>query len=104
MNDVLHLSLSALAGLALGFFFFGGLWWTVRKVLSTPRPAAWLLGGGLLRMGITMAGFYLVADGHWQRLLACLTGFFVARLAVTWLTRISESRQAVATAEPGRAP
>jgi len=36
-------------------------------------------------MGFVITGFYLVSDGHWQRLLVCLLGFFVARLLITVL-------------------
>lgn len=104
MSETLHLSLSAVAGLALGVFFFGGLWLTVRKVVSSQRHAAWLLVGGLLRMGVALSGFYVVAGGQWQRLLACLAGFFIARLAVTWLTRIPASLETAPAAESGRAP
>jgi F1F0 ATPase subunit 2 len=32
-----------------------------------------------------LAGFYYVADGHWQRLLACALGFVTAKLVVTRL-------------------
>jgi F1F0 ATPase subunit 2 len=35
-------------------------------------------------MGITIAGFFLVSAGHWQRLLLCLIGFTMARLFLTW--------------------
>ena len=37
-------------------------------------------------MSLALAGFYFVAGGHWQRLLACLLGFVIARLIVTRLT------------------
>lgn len=87
MNETLPLILSAVAGVLLGVIFFGGLWWTVRRGAVSPRPAWWFLGSALLRMGIALTGFYLVADGHWQRLLACLIGFILARLLVTRLTR-----------------
>lgn len=87
MNDLLSMMLSFAAGLLLGAFFFGGLWWTIRKGLSSPRPALLFLGSAVLRMGVVVAGFYFVSNGQWQRLLACLSGFIIARLAVTWLTR-----------------
>ena len=87
MNETLMLAASGMAGLGLGGIFFGGLWWTVRRGLASPRPVLWFLGGTLLRRGIVMAGFYGVADGRWQRLLMCLLGFVVARQIVTWLTR-----------------
>ena len=89
MNDVLPLALAGVAGLFLGAMFFGGLWWTVRKGVSSPRPALWFFGSLLLRMSLALAGFYFVGRGHWERLLACLLGFVMARLVVTWLTRPS---------------
>jgi F1F0 ATPase subunit 2 len=73
------------AGLVLGVFFFGGLWWTVRKGLSSAQPALWFLFSLLLRIALTLAGFYLVAAGDWRRLLACLAGFIAARFLVTHL-------------------
>ena len=80
MNETLILLLAWMAGGALGAIFFGGLWWTVRKGVSSPRPALWFLGSLLLRMSIALAGFYFVGRGHWERLLLCLLGFVMARL------------------------
>ncbi|OYW77491.1 MAG: hypothetical protein B7Z37_03840 [Verrucomicrobia bacterium 12-59-8] len=87
MNDLLSMMLSFAAGLLLGAVFFGGLWWTIRKGLNSPRPALLFLGSALLRMSVVVVGFYLVSNGQWQRLLVCMAGFISARLAVTWLTR-----------------
>lgn len=86
-NDLLSLILPCAAGVLLGAMFFGGLWWTVRKGLSSKRPALWFLVSQLLRTSLTLAGFYLIADGHWERLLACLVGFISARFLVARLTR-----------------
>ena len=85
MYEWLTLALVLAAGLILGAFFFGGLWWTVRMGVASKRPVLWFLGSLLLRTAIVVAGFYLLGDGHWQRLLACLCGFVVARFIVTWL-------------------
>ena len=90
MNETLTLVLAWMAGGALGVMFFGSLWWTVRKGVLSKRPALWFLGSLLLRMSIALAGFYLVMGGHWERLLACLLGFVMARLIVTRLTRAME--------------
>ena len=35
MNEFLILAVALAAGLLLGAFFFGGLWWTVRKGASS---------------------------------------------------------------------
>ena len=104
MNEALTLLLVLGAGGALGTIFFGGLWWTVRKGVSSPRPALWFLGSLSLRMTIVLVGFYLVAGHHWERLLLCLLGFILARLVVTWLTGGSGNSQAPSTQEAGHAP
>ena len=88
MNDWSYLMLDCLAGMLLGFVFFGGLWLTVRKFMTTPHQALWLLGSAMIRMSITLAGFYFVSDGKWTRLISCLVGFIIARLTVTRLSRV----------------
>jgi F1F0 ATPase subunit 2 len=87
MNEPMMLGLAWTAGLLLGAIFFGGLWWTVRKGVSSAQPVFWFLGSLFLRMSVALAGFYFVGRGHWERLVACLVGFVIARLVVTWLTR-----------------
>ena len=76
------------AGLVLGLMFYGGLWWTVRHAADFRRPALTLLGSALLRMAAVLGGFYAVAGGEWSRILLCLLGLLIARLAVTWATRL----------------
>jgi F1F0 ATPase subunit 2 len=87
MNDTVILILVGAAGVVLGAFFFGGLWWTVRRGVVSSQPALWFLGSALLRTAITLAGFYFVAGGQWQRLVSCLVGFLAARIVVTLLSR-----------------
>lgn len=86
MNELLNLAPAMAAGVLLGVMFFGGLWWTVRKGFSARQPALWFLGSLLLRMSIALTGFYVVSGGHWERLLVCLLGFFLARLILMRLT------------------
>ncbi len=90
MNETLSLALALVTGVLLGAIFFGGLWWTVQKGVSSKRPALWFFGSLLLRTSIALAGFYFIARGHWERLLVCLLGFVMARLIVTRLTRAAE--------------
>ena len=89
MNEAWNWVLAAVAGLLLGAVFFGGLWWTVRRGVASTRPVSWFAGSLLLRMGIALAGLYVVGHGQWQRLLSCLLGFIVARFVVMWATRPS---------------
>jgi F1F0 ATPase subunit 2 len=94
MNEPLTLVLAWVAGGLLGAIFFGGLWWTVRKGMSSKQPALWFLGSLLLRMTIVLAGFYVTAVGHWERFLVCSLGFILARPVVTWLTRPAQPSRA----------
>ncbi len=87
MNELLDLIPPLAAGVVLGAIFFGGLWWTIRQGLSSQRPALLFLASMLLRSSLAVSGFYFVARGHWEKLLACLLGFLMARLIVTLLTR-----------------
>ncbi len=98
------LVLAALAGVALGAIFFGGLWYTARRGAASPWPALWFFGSLLLRMAITLPGFYVAAGGHWERMLACLLGFLVARATVTRLTRPRLDSKARVPKEARHAP
>lgn len=86
MNEALTLAPAMVTGVLIGLLFYGGLWWTVRKGFSSKQPALWFFGSLLLRMSIALAGFYVVSGGHWERLLVCLFGFFLARFIVTRFT------------------
>jgi F1F0 ATPase subunit 2 len=79
--------LALVTGISLGAMFFGGLWWTVQKAVSSKQPALWFLGSLLLRTTLALAGFYLVGRGNWMRLPICLAGFIAARLMVTRYNR-----------------
>ena len=104
MNETLLLILAGVAGAALGAIFFGGLWWTVRKGVSSPRPALWFFGSLLARISIVMAGFYFVGSGQWERLVAALLGFIVARLIVMRLTRVPVENHNSRAKEASHAP
>ena len=104
MNETLMMALAWVFGAVLGVVFFGGLWWTIRKSLYSKRPALWIFGSLLLRMGIVAAGFYLFSERHWERLLLCLLGFIAARFAVIRLTRPWGQNQTRPAQEANHAP
>lgn len=87
MNEAFSLALAWVVGVLLGAVFFGGLWWTVRRGVSSKNPALWFIGSTLLRVSIVLAGFYFVSGSHWDRLLVCLLGFVIARFVITRFTR-----------------
>jgi len=87
VSSAFYLVAALLTGMALGAIFFGGLWWTVRKAVASDRAALWFLFSMLLRSAIVMLGFYFMMGDSWQKLLAGLLGFTIARLLVMRLTR-----------------
>jgi len=104
MNNYFILAFALVAGLVLGAIFFGGLWWTVRHGVSSKHPALWFLGSMVVRMSIVLAGFYFVGRGDWQRLVACLAGFIIARFIVMRLTRTRIETTTSISKEASHAP
>ncbi len=88
-NELIMTSaLALITGFILGVIFFGGLWWTIQKALTSNNPTAWFLCSLLLRTAITLFGFYLIGHGHLDRLLISLLGFVIARFTVSRFTRV----------------
>ena len=104
MNNAFALLLAGLAGGLTGVLFFGGLWWSLRRALASPRPALWFVASLLLRSGVTVTVFALVGMGDWQRLLACLVGFWVARQGVMRVTAPGTTASPVVNLESSHAP
>ena len=83
MSETLMILSAGVAGIGLGVLFFGGLWLTVKRCVSAQRPGLLAFVSLIVRMGVILAGFYVVAGAQWQRMLACLVGFVVARFLAT---------------------
>jgi F1F0 ATPase subunit 2 len=79
MTNTPYLLIAFLTGAGIGVFYFGGLWWTVRRLPASRRPGLWTLGSFFVRTGFSLFGFYLVMGGHWERLLISLVGFVLMR-------------------------
>ena len=93
MSEITGILSAVLAGVLLGVLFFGGLWWTVRKTLSSPQAALWFSGSFLARTAVTLTGFYFAAQGDWRRMAGCVAGFLGARLLVVRFTRLKAGAQ-----------
>jgi F1F0 ATPase subunit 2 len=75
----LGLVLSLAAGGGLGLVYFGSLWLTVRRLPTAQHPALLTLGSFVARTAVILIGLYIVMGGRWERLLASLVGFVLAR-------------------------
>lgn len=101
MNEVMMIILAFVAGIALGFLFFGGLWLTVRIGTDSKIPALWFLGSLALRVTIVCAGFYYIGVGNLFQLLICFSGFFIARFIVFRLTKAYDLKHTKGEASHG---
>ncbi len=82
MHQLITLFLAFVAGLAVGLFYFGGLWLTVQRLPQAKHPGLLTLMSLIIRLGVTLLVFYLVMAGRWERLLVCLAGFLLVRLVL----------------------
>jgi len=85
--EIIAVTLSLFAGLALGAVYFGGLWWTVSRVAASKRPALLFVTSFVVRATFAVGGLYAVGHAHLERLGACLLGFFAVRFLILRLTR-----------------
>jgi len=73
--------LAAIAGAALGLFYFGALWLTVRSLAGSDHPILLAMGSLFGRLAVVVGAFYLVATfGGWIAVLIALSGFILARI------------------------
>ncbi|MBE2202300.1 MAG: ATP synthase subunit I [Anaerolinea sp.] len=78
MNGI-QLLFSFLVGILIGALYFSGLWYTVRQLPASRRPALLLIGSYVLRLALLVGAIYLLTGNHWSHLLSALTGVLLAR-------------------------
>lgn len=89
------LALAFAFGFVTGAVYLRVLWLSVQRLAHARRPVIGLLTGMGMRLAVLLGAFYVIMSGDWQRLLACLAGFLVVRIAVTrWLTVAAPRRSA----------
>lgn len=91
-------------GCLLGAFYFGGLWWTIRRLSVSRQPALLFLASFVIRVSVVLLGIYVISAGQWQRIVACMAGFLIARILLVRclgeVTQIaSQSSSSLANAE-----
>ncbi|WP_282143301.1 ATP synthase subunit I [Cellulophaga baltica] len=87
MSDLISILLGFFGGTAIGALFFGGLWFTTKKMLTSKWPALMYLGSLILRVGFTLLGFYYIGQDNWKIILIGLLGFISMRFIVLRMTR-----------------
>jgi F1F0 ATPase subunit 2 len=95
MDTMFILAMMFIAGLALGAFYFIGLWQTVCRLAQTENRIGLLLASYVLRLAVVLTAFYFLMSGHWERIVAALIGFVVMRKILTHYFRPQKTLFAV---------
>jgi F1F0 ATPase subunit 2 len=80
--SALAILIRLLGGVAVGVFFYGGLWFTVNHLAGSRYRALLLVGSFGIRTLVVLSGFLLLFESRWDYALLCLIGFTMGRLAV----------------------
>jgi F1F0 ATPase subunit 2 len=75
-------TLAAAGGASVGLLYFGGLWWTIRRLPDAGHPAALVLGSFAVRTALAGLAFFVLFAGDPSRLVAALGGFVLVRVGL----------------------
>ncbi|HUW58204.1 MAG TPA: ATP synthase subunit I [Planctomycetota bacterium] len=83
--------LAVVVGVGLGLFYFGGLWWTVRRVMTSSRPNVLILVSFFGRAALTLAVLFLILQMHWALAVGSVAAMILTRVVlVVKLGRLPE--------------
>jgi F1F0 ATPase subunit 2 len=96
-EQIFMLLFSLVGGMALGGFYFGGLWFTLTRLTRVQHPGLWITASLVVRMALVIGGLYWLFDGQWQRLLTAMLGFLLVRFVMVRHIRPDSNRIGAAT-------
>lgn len=71
-----------LCGFALGVLYFLGLWLTLRDLPAKKHLRFKIVLSFFVRAGLLAAAFFYLMGHNWQRMVALIMGFWLARLVM----------------------
>ena len=77
--EIFYCGLALVWGLALGLFYFGGLWWTLRIFTKKARPRLWFGLSFLIRTFVVMLFFWITVEKDIIAFFITFVGFFLMR-------------------------
>ncbi|WP_028321103.1 ATP synthase subunit I [Desulfatiglans anilini] len=81
--DLFALAVWLLWGWVVGFFYFGGLYWTLRRLPRRSSPKIFLGLSYVIRVSVALMAFWLVLRRSFIGFLVTFVGFFIARFLVS---------------------
>ncbi len=75
-------AVAAVVGVLLGLFYFGGLWWTVGRVMKSSRPGVLILVSFIVRTAVTLAVLFLILQMHWALAVGSVAAMILTRVVL----------------------
>ena len=72
--------LASIWGVALGIFYFGGLWWTICSLPRLTSPRFFLAASFIIRTALVLLGFWLVLHRNIGAFFFTIGAFTITRL------------------------
>lgn len=89
-----RLILAGVAGILAGMLYFGGLWWTVKRMSRFVHPRLALLVSFFARALVALTIIYMAAGGQAAGYIAAMAGFLLARFIAVRRARPERIREA----------
>ena len=81
--EVITLAAAVVVGILFGAFYFGGLWWTVRRMPRVRHPLNLYFASLVARLAVVLAAFYgVLMLGGWPLLMASIAGLVASRMVL----------------------
>jgi F1F0 ATPase subunit 2 len=84
LQSTAELSAGFLVGILLGLAFFGGLWWTTQRLISSHSPALLVIASLFLRMSVLAVGLFAMSQVGAGAVVAAGCGALLVRC---WMIR-----------------
>ncbi|OPY55779.1 MAG: N-ATPase, AtpR subunit [Methanosaeta sp. PtaU1.Bin112] len=73
---------SVMSGILLGFFYFGGLYLTLKHLCNSNKADLLTVSSFMVRSAVCLGGFYIISGKGLEALIFCLAGFVLSKLAL----------------------
>jgi F1F0 ATPase subunit 2 len=83
VTDLSDICLALACGLLLGGYYFGGLWWTVRRLPGRAKPGRFLAASFCLRLTPVLVGLGLVLQQGAVVFALAFGAFLAVRIGLT---------------------
>ena len=83
MDESTRIIVSGGAGAIASCVYFGGLWFTVKRLSRSSHPLTLYVASFLIRAALLMCGVFAMLQMGWQQGLAAFVGFLMVRYVLT---------------------